>query len=104
MVITSFLSRCLHAEPPVVCGDGSLTRCFAYTGEVTKANQQPLQDDSANDKIINVSSTDDSDMFALAKEVIDTTHGSQNELCRPIRLPQQTHPRRHNEVFKAARV
>lgn len=71
MAITNFVSRCLHGESPVVYGSGEQTRDFTHIEDVIEANRRLLSDDSADDEVMNIGSTDNIDILTLAEEVRD---------------------------------
>ncbi|MFP9191295.1 GDP-mannose 4,6-dehydratase [Natrialbaceae archaeon A-CW1-1] len=71
MAMTNFVSRCLHGEPPVIYGDGSKTRDFTYVDDIIRVNEQLLEDNRADGEIMNVGSTDNIDIKALAEVIRD---------------------------------
>jgi UDP-glucose 4-epimerase len=71
MAISNFVSRCLSGKPPVVYGDGSQTRDFTYIDDVVDANLALLETDAADGEALNIGSTDNIEIRALAAEVRD---------------------------------
>jgi UDP-glucose 4-epimerase len=71
MAISNFVSRCLNDEPPVIYGDGTQTRDFTYIDDVVAANRALLSTDAADGEAVNVGSTDNIEIRALAAEIRD---------------------------------
>ena len=71
MAISNFVSRCMRGEPPEIYGDGKQTRDFTYIADVIDANHRLLEDDSADGEAMNIGSTDNIDIRALAEIVRD---------------------------------
>ncbi len=71
MAISNFVSRCVNDDPPVVYGDGSITRDFTYVEDVLDVNEQLLTDDAADGEVLNVGSTDSISIQELAETVRD---------------------------------
>ena len=86
MAISNFVSRCMSGEPPVIYGDGTQTRDFTFVEDVVAANRTLLADDSADGTVVNVGSTDNITINALAEEVrdalapdLDLVYGERND-------------------------
>jgi len=71
MAISNFVSRCLNGEPPVVYGDGTQTRDFTYIEDVVDANKALLTEDAADGEVLNIGSTDNIEILALAEAIRD---------------------------------
>jgi UDP-glucose 4-epimerase len=71
MAISNFVSRCVNKQPPVVYGDGSQTRDFTYIDDVVAANRTLLTTDIADGETLNIGSTDQITIRALAEEIRD---------------------------------
>ena len=71
MAISNFVSRCVNGDPPVVYGDGSVTRDFTYIADVVDVNRTLLTDDTADGETMNVGSTDRISIQELAELVRD---------------------------------
>ncbi|WP_276272973.1 SDR family oxidoreductase [Haloarcula litorea] len=71
MAISNFVSRCLDGEPPIIYGDGTQTRDFTYIEDVVEANVTLLEEDAADGEVLNVGSTDNIAIKALAEEIRD---------------------------------
>jgi len=71
MAISNFVSRCINGDPPVVYGDGSITRDFTYVDDVVDVNRTLLTDDAADGEVLNVGSTDNISIQQLAEVVRD---------------------------------
>lgn len=86
MAISNFVSRCLSGEPPVIYGDGTQTRDFTYVEDVVRVNETLLEADAADGEAVNVGSTDNIEIRALAEEIrdqlapeLDLEYGERNE-------------------------
>jgi len=71
MAISNFVSRCMRGEPPEIYGDGKQTRDFTYIADILDANHRLLTDDSADGEAMNIGSTDNISITALAEAVRD---------------------------------
>jgi UDP-glucose 4-epimerase len=71
MAISNFVSRCINDKPPVIYGDGRQTRDFIFIKDVVKANVTLLSEDAADGEAVNIGSTDDIEILALAEEIRD---------------------------------
>lgn len=71
MTISNFVSRCANKQPPVVYGDGSQTRDCMYIDDVVAANRTLLTTDIADGETLNIGSTDQIRIQALAEEMRD---------------------------------
>ena len=71
MAISNFVSRCINGDPPVIYGDGSQTRDFTYVEDVVAANRALLSTDAADGEVMNIGSTDNISIQALAEEIRD---------------------------------
>jgi UDP-glucose 4-epimerase len=71
MAISNFVSRCLDGDPPVVYGDGSVTRDFTDVEDVVAVNRTLLSTDAADGEALNVGSTDRISIQELAELVRD---------------------------------
>ena len=71
MAISNFVSRCMRGEPPEIYGDGEQTRDFTYIADILDANHRLLTDDSADGEAMNIGSTDNISITALAEAVRD---------------------------------
>lgn len=86
MAISNFVSRCFAGKPPVVYGDGSQTRDFTHIDDVVSANQAILTTDAGDGEVINVGSSDNISIEALAMEIrdqiapsLEVEHAPRNE-------------------------
>ena len=71
MAISNFVSRYINEASPVVYGDGTQTRDFAYIDDVLEANRTLLQTDAADGLAVNIGSTDNIEIRTLAAEIRD---------------------------------
>jgi UDP-glucose 4-epimerase len=71
MAISNFVSRCINGDPPVIYGDGEQTRDFTYVEDIVEANRTLLSEDAADGEVMNVGSTDNISIQALAEVVRD---------------------------------
>ncbi len=71
MAISNFVSRCMRGDPPEIYGDGEQTRDFTYIADILDANHRLLTDDSADGEAMNIGSTDNISITALAEAVRD---------------------------------
>jgi UDP-glucose 4-epimerase len=71
MAISNFVSRCINGEPPVIYGDGTQTRDFTDADDVVRANRTLLTSDAADGEVLNIGSTDNISIQALAEEIRD---------------------------------
>ena len=69
-VITKFLERVSHGEPPIIYGDGEQTRDFIYVGDVTDAFIQALTSNLQGTYIFNVGTGNAVTINQLAKIII----------------------------------
>jgi len=81
MVIPNFVNAALSGEPICVHGDGQQTRCFAHVLDVVEAISTLISCPAALGQVINVGSSEEVSMLALAQRVKALT-GSES----PIRL------------------
>jgi UDP-glucose 4-epimerase len=54
MAISSFISRCMNEDPPVIHGDGTQTRDFTFIEDVVEANVTLLTVDAAEGEAVNI--------------------------------------------------
>jgi len=99
MVMTNFVSRCLHGEPPVIFGTGEQTRDFTYVEDIRRVNKQLLTDDSADGEICNIGSTDNIDIRTLAEVIRDEIDPSLDIVYDEARTGDAEHT--HADVSKA---
>jgi len=71
MAISNFVSRCMNNESPIVYGDGTQTRDFTYIEDIVDANMALLESDEADGEVLNIGSSDNIEIRALAIEVRD---------------------------------
>jgi UDP-glucose 4-epimerase len=71
MAISNFVSQCINGKPPVVYGDGTQTRDFTFVDDVIRANRTLLDTDAADGEAMNVGSSDNIAIEALATEIRD---------------------------------
>lgn len=71
MAISNFVSRCMNGHSPVIYGDGTQTRDFTYIDDVIRANTKLLETGAADGEALNIGSTDNIEIRALAEEVRD---------------------------------
>ncbi|RNJ27088.1 SDR family NAD(P)-dependent oxidoreductase [Halosegnis longus] len=71
MAISNFVSRCVNGEPPVIYGNGQQTRDFTYVADVVDANRTLLESDAADGDVVNIGSSDNISIQALAETVRD---------------------------------
>jgi len=71
MAFTNFVSRSIHAESPIIYGDGNQTRDFTYVGDVVDANRRLLDTDAADGEVLNIGSTDRIMIEELARVIRD---------------------------------
>jgi UDP-glucose 4-epimerase len=73
MAITNFTSRCLNGENPVIYGDGQQTRDFTFIDDIVDANVALLETDAADGESLNVGSSGNISIQALAEHIIEVT-------------------------------
>jgi len=61
----------MNNEPPVVYGDGTQTRDFTYIEDIVDANLTLLESADADGDVLNIGSSDNIEIRALASEVRD---------------------------------
>jgi nucleoside-diphosphate-sugar epimerase len=66
-VITSFMSRLLKGEPPVIYGDGMQTRDFVHVDDVVSANLLALESKNSVGEVFNIASGSAVSVFELAE-------------------------------------
>lgn len=71
MAISNFVSRCYNDNPPVVYGDGTQSRDFTYIEDIVNSNLTLLETNTADGEAINIGSTDNIKIQALAEEIRD---------------------------------
>jgi UDP-glucose 4-epimerase len=81
MVIPNFVRQALAGEPITVFGDGTQTRAFSHVGDVVGALLKLVGEPKAIGQVINIGSTQEVSIGALAERVRELA-GSQS----PIRL------------------
>jgi UDP-glucose 4-epimerase len=81
MVIPNFVRQALAGEPITVFGDGTQTRSFSHVGDVVAAVLRLVAEPRAVGQVINIGSTQEVDIRALAERVRELA-GSTS----PIRL------------------
>jgi UDP-glucose 4-epimerase len=99
MAITNFTSRCLNGEPPVIYGDGQQTRDFTYVDDIVDANVALLDTDAADGEVMNVGSTGNITIQALAEHIIDVTGADVDVEYTDAREADARHS--HADVSKA---
>jgi UDP-glucose 4-epimerase len=73
MAITNFTLRCLNGENPVIYGDGQQTRDFTFIDDIVDANVALLETDAADGESLNVGSSGNISIQALAEHIIEVT-------------------------------
>lgn len=73
MVLPRFLNQALRNQPLTVFGDGSQSRCFCYVEDVVRALIDLMHCPAAVGEIVNVGSTEEVTIDALAQRVIIQT-------------------------------
>ncbi|MFC3956975.1 SDR family oxidoreductase [Halovivax cerinus] len=99
MAITNFTSRCLAGEPPVIYGDGQQTRDFTYIDDVVRANLALLETDAADGEAMNIGSTGNITIEALADHVIAETGADVEPVYDDAKEADARHT--HADVSKA---
>ncbi|MFB6362110.1 MAG: GDP-mannose 4,6-dehydratase [Halobacteriales archaeon] len=99
MAITNFTSRCLNGEPPVIYGDGQQTRDFTYIDDVVDANLSLLETDVADGETLNIGSTDNLTIQALAEYIIEETGADVDPVFDSAKAGDARHT--HADVSKA---
>jgi UDP-glucose 4-epimerase len=76
MVMPRFISAALAGEPLTVYGDGSQSRCFCHVRDSIRAIIALAQEPSANGRVFNVGSVEQTSILDLAKRIIELTSSS----------------------------
>ena len=79
MVLPRFISAAKAGVPLKVYGDGQQTRCFCYVADTVEALIRMMRLNTVAGEVVNVGSTDEISIGALAKRVIDLT-GSKSQI------------------------
>lgn len=69
--MSSFISRALRGEPPVIYGDGGQTRDFVYVGDVAEATVRALLSERAVGQVVNVATGRPVSLNELARMVVE---------------------------------
>ena len=72
-VVAIFISKMLHAEQPIINGDGGQTRDFVYVGDVARANIAAIKS-NVSENIFNIGTgieTTINQLFNYLKEIIN---------------------------------
>ena len=102
MAITNFVSRCLNGQPPEIYGDGKQTRDFTYVDDIVEANLTLLETDAADGETMNVGSTGNISITALAQYVVEETGAVVDIVYRAAKEADARHT--HSDVSKAQRL
>ncbi|MCL9817464.1 GDP-mannose 4,6-dehydratase [Natronocalculus amylovorans] len=102
MAISNFVSRCMRGEPPEIYGDGEQTRDFTYIADILDANHRLLTDDSADGEAMNIGSTDNISITALAEAVRDAIDPTLDIKYTDARDGDAEHT--HANIEKATRL
>ena len=102
MAISNFVSRCMRGEPPEIYGDGEQTRDFTYIADILDANHRLLTDDSADGEAMNIGSTDNISITALAEAVRDAIDPTLDIKYTAARDGDAEHT--HANIEKATRL
>jgi UDP-glucose 4-epimerase len=78
MVLPRFVHQALEGRDLTVHGDGSQTRCFAYVGDVVRALIALMECGAAEGRVVNIGSTEEVTIAALARLILDLTASSSN--------------------------
>jgi len=70
MVVPRFVQRALAGQPLTVYGDGQQTRCFCHVDDVVRAVISLARSPEAVGEVVNVGSTEEVTIEALARRVI----------------------------------
>jgi len=70
MVVPRFVQRALAGQPLTVYGDGQQTRCFCHVDDVVRAVVSLARSPEAVGEVVNVGSTEEVTIEALARRVI----------------------------------
>lgn len=84
MVVPRFIQQALRGEPLTVYGDGKQARCFTDVGDVVRAVILLAKSSEALGQVLNVGSTEEVTILALARKVLDLAHNDS-------RLPAADH-------------
>jgi UDP-glucose 4-epimerase len=76
MVLPRFVQQALEGGPLEVFGDGRQTRCFAHVADVVPALAQLMNCEAAVGQVVNLGSTDEISISALAERVRDRVNPS----------------------------
>src|SRR5215470_4036224 len=79
MVLPRFVSRALSGEDLLVYGDGQQSRCFCHVSDVVEALARLMECPAARGEVVNIGTTDEISILALAERVIERT-GSASEI------------------------
>jgi UDP-glucose 4-epimerase len=99
MAFTNFVSRCVHAEPPVIYGDGTQTRDFTYVDDIVDANAALLEREDADGKVVNIGSGGRIRIDELAQVIRDDIDPSINIIYDDAREGDAEHT--HADIGKA---
>jgi UDP-glucose 4-epimerase len=78
MVVPRFIDWALKNEPIMVYGSGKQKRSFTYVSDVIRAVTSLMENKKANGEVLNVGSTEEITIEALAEAVIEKT-GSKSK-------------------------
>jgi nucleoside-diphosphate-sugar epimerase len=84
-VITIFLGQLLRGDPVTVIGDGSQTRCFTYVHDAVEATVAAGVLATAEGRVINIGTAEETSMKELAELMIAIHGGGQMRF-----VPQET--------------
>lgn len=79
MVIPNFIQQALLDNPLKVHGDGNQTRCFCHVADIVEALTQLMNCKAAHGQVINLGSTEEVSIRALAERIIERT-GSKSKI------------------------
>jgi UDP-glucose 4-epimerase len=102
MAISNFVSRCLHGELPIIYGDGQQTRDFTYVDDIVAANLAAIANPPEGGTVLNVGSTDNITIQALAEYVIEETGADVEPVHEAAKSAEARHT--HADVSKAEAV
>jgi len=76
MVIPNFVQRALAGQPLQVFGQGTQSRCFCHVDDVVRGLQPLLSCSAAYGQVINMGSTHEITMLALAETIVERLKSS----------------------------
>jgi len=102
MAISNFVPRCTRGLSPEIYGDGKQTRDFTYIEDIVDANRRLLTDNSADGEVMNIGSTDNTDIATPAEVVRDEIDPSLDIEYTEAREGDAEHT--HADISKATEL